>query len=236
MRKNFIVMGIVLLVLLGLVMMGSFYEKTYRNKASNNKSNETIESSKVPKEKIYTTVTSSYMFINDPANYKSLINDDTLVAKIKVLSFDKSIYLEGSSLGSINNVATPVNIEILEVIKGKQPESNQMKIYKSGGEILITEAMKKMDKERIIKMGLDNISKQDQKSLYISYTSEYDYELKENEIYALILNKNADKYELFSGFSVFKTENQEKASKKGATKTDLTIFKNALSDKELILD
>ena len=96
----------------------------------------------------------------------------------------------------------------------------------------ISELMKTLDQGTIEKMGFDTLTKKQQETMYISYKSEYDYNLKPDEEYVLIVAKNSnDAYIVVAnGYGVFKEDkeltNASSISSKG-------ILKNVITKKEL---
>lgn len=114
---------------------------------------------------------------------------------------------------------TPVKVEVLNTLSGKSL-SKELTVYLDGGEIKISELVKSMDKESIAKMGLDELSKKEQESMYISYTSDSDYKLQAGTEYTMLLTKQADGIYTVrdNGYGIF---NIDKAKQK-LGKTTLT--------------
>lgn len=88
--------------------------------------------------------------------------------------------------------------------------------------------MKTLDNDTIKKMEFHNLTIEEQNKLYISYESDFDYDLQVGEEYVCIVSKNGnDTYSIVAnGYGIFK---------KDATKSidELSSFKNVITNNEL---
>lgn len=188
---------------------------------------EIASSNDIETSQIFGTFTSENSWAFDPTITENLIDSSQSIVKIKVVSIEKSNFIQ--SLNS-DRPLTPLNVEVVENLSGENL-SGELKIYSFGGKVLISDLIKHLPQQTIEKMELNTLSTEQQNSMYISYESEEDYDFKVGKEYVVILNKQPnDILTVFaSGYGIFQSDDVN-------SKTSKKIYKNILTGKELKLD
>lgn len=166
---------------------------------------------KIPQDKIFGVFKRSASWAFDPTPENLIINS-TAVAKIKVLSIKKPVFFNELDP---NTPLTPVKIDVTDIISGEL-QQNENTIYISGGTILISDLLESKSKESAEKMGLLSLDNQKKNTMYIDYTSDYDYDFIVDQEYIVILNKQANNiYTVFgNGYGIFYSNNYSLKSTK----------------------
>lgn len=160
---------------------------------------------KKSEKEIYGEFSKQASWAVNPEIVQNLLDHTDRVVKVKVLEKHDAIFINEI----INDHPfTPYQVEVQEVISGEY--SGDHTIYVDDGEVLISEAIKALPFESVDKMGLTKLSKQEQESQYIRYTSPWGHSLEVGNEYVLILNKeNNGMYTVFTnGYGVFVEEKQ----------------------------
>lgn|SRR5574344_338352 len=180
-------------------------EEKYENNPIEPENSDKTSNTSNLKNKVIYNIHSENSWILDPAKQENLLKGNNFFIKIKVISSEKSLYLsENRMLGSV----TPYRVEILDDnnlngLTGKQV------IYVSGGEVPLKEFMNRSDKDTISKLGLDTLSLEELDKLYISYTTDYDYDLIVGEEYIVIVGYSDTENAYFipcQGYGIFKKD------------------------------
>lgn len=206
------------------VSLGCETKTTYDNKV--NEERVAIADSEETKEsQIYYTDKREECFVSDPKIPSNLFEgeENMYILKIKVESIGEGLFLEETEKFYGAGPYTPINITVNETLYGDKIE-NLNTIYLSGGQIKISELIKKLDKDSIEKMGLNKLSKSEQESKDVSYETDYDYDLKVGEEYVVILVKNDNNtYSIMTnGYGIFKEDIETKEYKNVLTDVVLT--------------
>ncbi|WP_223701632.1 hypothetical protein [Sutcliffiella deserti] len=124
---------------------------------------------------------------------------------------------------------TPMEVEIGETVYGSALSGNKT-IYIQGGDIRISKLLDSWIEHKFEKMGLTKLSKEEQETKFISYTSEYDYKMEPGKEYAVILAKQPAEDEIYTviarGYGIFEIETDQGEK----------IYKNVITGKTLDLD
>lgn len=198
--------------------------------ADNTNKNESIINDTNEKQ-IYSSFMNEANWVADPSEPKNLLQftKDNTIIKVKVKSIGESIFLEKTTNFNNPKAFTPVEVAVEESLDGESL-NNINTVYLRGGDVKISELIRTLDQATIEKMGLDTVTKEHQKTMYVSYKSEYDYDLKPGEEYVLIVAKNSNNvYTIVgNGYGIFKEE--EETTSETTSKVKL---KNVLTEKEL---
>ena len=128
---------------------------------------------------------------------------------------------------------TPLKVEIGETLYGNALYGKKT-IYIAGGDIRISNLLDSWvgnEYEGLEKMGLNKLSKEEQETKFISYTSEYDYKMEPGKEYAVILAKQPAEDEIYTviarGYGIFEIEETDQGEK---------IYRNVITGKTLKFD
>lgn len=128
---------------------------------------------------------------------------------------------------------TPLEVVIGETVYGNALAGKKT-IYIEGGDIRISNLLDSWvgnEYEGLEKMGLTKLSKEEQETKFISYTSEYDYKMEPGKEYAVILAKQPAEDEIYTvierGYGIFEIEETDQGEK---------IYRNVITGKTLKLD
>lgn len=198
-----------------------------------NTTQNTVSTNDTDNKLFYGTYETNANWVKDPTEPKNLLQmtKNNSVIKVKVKSIGEAVFLEKTTDFYDPIPCTPVEVIVEETLDG-QPIDEIKTIYLSGGNVKVSDVMKSLDQGSIEKMGFDTLTKKQQETMYISYKSEYDYNLKPDEEYVLIVAKiSNDAYIVVAnGYGVFKEDkeltNASSISSKG-------ILKNVITKKEL---
>jgi len=186
-------------------------------------------------KKIYCEVNTQFSLMYDPSVTENLLRDNGVVVKLKVLSVGRTRYLLNDD-GDFP--ATPYTVEILDVISDNDnaqeinkslKKDNQFTVYFAGGAVSAKEMIDHCNERgryTATKMGLNNLSLEEQKEYYVLYKGELYYELTPGEEYLVVLGQptRAGEYFVkFGGYSVFER------------KGDQLSYKNVITEKTLEL-
>lgn len=197
------------------------------NQKDNQNMKENIISSE--EKKFYGTFETTNSWFADPAQPQNLlkVTENNAIIKIKVEAIEKPLFLDNKGDFREYRPYTPIKVKIEKVISG-QFDKNIETIYILGGDVTISSLMKTIDDDTIKKMEFDTLTQEEQNNLYISYKSDYDYDLQIGEEYACIVSKNGnDTYTIIaSGYGVFKKDSTKSVD-------ELSSFKNVITNNDL---
>ncbi|WP_142414067.1 hypothetical protein [Hathewaya massiliensis] len=210
-------------------------DENMSTKNSNTKNTTTknkVNAKGTEKKQIHSTHKIETSWVKDPKEPKNLleVTKDNSIVKVRVKSLGEPAFLEKTSDFSDPNPFTPVEVIVEQTLDG-EALNNLKTIYLRGGDVKISELMKTLDQESIEKMGLDTLI-EEKESMYISYKSDYDYNLKPNEEYILIVAKNSNNTHTVvgNGYGIFKEDKEMKKDKSSPSEVALI---NVLTNKEL---
>ncbi|WP_404428178.1 hypothetical protein [Sutcliffiella horikoshii] len=173
-------------------------------------------------EDIYSVSQSQNSWAFDPREPQNLIIEGTSIAHIKVLNIREAEILPKYENFYTYMPYTPLDVEIVDTIYGKDL-SGKKTIYIGGGDIRISSLLDSWvgsEYTGLEKMGLTKLSREEQETKFISYTSEYDYKMVPGKEYAVILTNQQTEDEIYGimarGYGVFeiiKTDQGEKVYK-----------------------
>jgi hypothetical protein len=175
------------------------------------------ESKKFQEEKdIYGTFESENSWVSDPREPENLFRASGSVVQIKVLSISEAKILPKTDNFYTDRPFTPIEVTIQETIDGN-PLSGKKTIYVQGGDLRISNLVESWDKNRMSLLGLNKLTKEEQESKFMSFTSEYDYEMEPGKEYALILAKQQTEGEIYTvmarGYGIFEIEENKNGGK-----------------------
>ncbi|MCA1319564.1 hypothetical protein LC085_06525 [Bacillus tianshenii] len=155
------------------------------------------------------------------------------VVHLKVQSTGEAEILPKSENFYTHMPYTPLEVEINETLYGNA-STGKKTIYIQGGDIRISNLLDSWVGEEYVgleKMGLTKLSREEQETKFISYTSEYDYKMKPGKEYAVILAKQPADDEIYTviarGYGIFEIEETEQGEK---------TYRNVITGKTLNLD
>jgi hypothetical protein len=189
------------------------------------------ESKRFQEEKdIYGTFESENSWVSDPREPENLFRASGSVVQLKVLSISEAKILPKTETFYTDMPFTPIEVTIEETIDG-YPLSGKKTIYIQGGDLRISNLVETWDENRVSKMGLNKLTKEEQESKFMSFTSEYDYEMEPGKEYAVILVRQQTEGEIYTvmarGYGIFEIEETEKGEK---------IYRNVITGKTSTLD
>jgi hypothetical protein len=176
------------------------------------------EESKKFKEKkdIYGTFESENSWVSDPREPENLFRASGSVVQIKVLSISEAKILPKTQNFYTDSPFTPIEVTIQETIDGKSL-SGKKTIYVQGGDLRISNLIESWDENRVSSLGLNKLTKEEQKSKFMSFTSEYDYEMEPGKEYTVILAKPQTEGEIYTvmarGYGIFEIEESKNGGK-----------------------
>lgn len=182
-------------------------------------------------KRIITTSEIQFSWDKDPTELANLINKNSYIIKVRIDNVKESILLDENNGVQHNIPLTPIDATVIENIYGDINAQN-ICFYVPGGEVKISEIMKTMNDAQIEKMEYNKLTKEEMNNSYISYFSESDYTMEENEEYIIVVNKSIDNnyYLSCNGYGIFK-ENQSNVIMQNDSNT--IILKNCLTGKEV---
>jgi hypothetical protein len=175
------------------------------------------ESKRFQEEKdIYGTFESENSWVSDPREPENLFRASGSVVQIKVLSISEAKILSKTENFYTDRPFTPIEVTIQETIDGN-PLSGKKTIYVQGGDLRISNLVESWDKNRVSLLGLNKLTKEEQESKFMSFTSEYDYEMEPGKEYAVILAKQQTEGEIYTvmarGYGIFEIEENKNGGK-----------------------
>ncbi|MDR3344865.1 MAG: hypothetical protein LBT21_04665, partial [Oscillospiraceae bacterium] len=132
----------------------------------------------IPSEQLYATSETLFSWVFDPTNTEKMLAQAEIVVRAKVLSAEKAGLLHP---GAPSSPYTPLNVQVLEVLSGDM-ELGAQTLYFPGGAVTAEEYLSKNPTSGQ-KMGLADLSAKEQKSKYLQFTSETDFDIKKNTEY-----------------------------------------------------
>jgi hypothetical protein len=165
---------------------------------------------------IYETFESENSWLSDPKEPENLFRASGSVVQIKVLSISEAKILPKTENFYTDRPFTPIEVTIQETIDGN-PLSGKKTIYVQGGDLRISNLVEAWDKNRVTLLGLNKLTKEEQESKFMSFISEYDYEMKPGKEYAVILAKQQTEEEIYTvmarGYGIFEIEENKNGGK-----------------------
>lgn len=219
-KSKWFIMSILCIITVAMGTTLSISDKlANKNTATRNDTNQ---------KQVYGNFTIESSWVADPSEPKNLLKiiKDNAIIKVKIKSIGEAIFLNKTKNFNDPNPFTPIEV-IVEKSLDEQPLPNINTVYLRGGDVKISDLMEKIDQETIQKMGFDTLTKKQQETMYVSYKSEHDYNLKPGEEYVLIVAKNSNNVYTIAanGYGIFKEAEgttSEVTSKNVLTKKELT--------------
>jgi hypothetical protein len=168
------------------------------------------------KKDIYGIFESENSWVSDPREPENLFRASGSVVQIKVLSISEAKILPKTENFYTDRPFTPIEVTIQETIDGKSLSGKQT-IYVQGGDLRISNLIESWDENRVSLLGLNKLTKEEQKSNFMSFTSEYDYEMEPGKEYVVILAKPQTEGEIYTvmarGYGIFEIEENKNGGK-----------------------
>lgn len=197
-----------------------------------NKENVSIQEEISP-EDIYSVSQSQNSWAVDPREPRNLLFEGTSIVHLKVLNIKEAEILPKYENFYTYMPYTPLEVEILDTIYGKDL-SGKKTIFNGGGDIRISNLLDSWVGSEYVgleKMGLTKLSREEQETKFISYTSEYDYKMQPGKEYAVILAKQQTEDEIYTvmarGYGIFEIIKTDQGAK---------IYRNVITGKSLEMD
>jgi hypothetical protein len=228
-NRKMLVAGLLSMPLLTILYLGLDRQETkmlqeHAGHQINTGSKNTEESVRFQEEKdIYGTIESENSWAFDPREPENLFTTDGSVVQIKVLSLDEAKILPKTEPFYTDRPYTPIKVTIQETLDGNQLYGRKT-IYVQGGDLRISNLVESWDKNRVSLLGLNKLTKEEQESKFMSFTSEYDYKMEPGREYAVILAKQQTDGEIYTvmarGYGIFEIEENKNGGK---------LFRNAIT-------
>lgn len=184
-------------------------------------------------EDIYSVSQSQNSWAVDPREPQNLIIEGTSIVHIKVLNIREAEILPKYENFYTYMPYTPLDVEIVDTIYGKDL-SGEKTIYIGGGDIRISNLLDSWvgsEYTGLEKMGLTKLSREEQETKFISYTSEYDYKMVPGKEYVVILSDQETEDEIYTvmalGYGIFEIIQTDQGKK---------VYKNVITGKTSDLD
>jgi hypothetical protein len=197
-----------------------------------NKQNVSIQEEISP-EDIYSVSQSQNSWAVDPREPRNLIMEGTSIVHLKVLNIREAEILPKYKNFYTYEPFTPLEVEIFDTIFGKDL-SGKKTIYTGGGDIRISNLLDSWVGSEYVgleKMGLTKLSREEQETKFISYTSDYDYKMVPGKEYAVILANQQTEDEIYTvmarGYGVFEIIQTNQGGK---------IYRNVITGESTELD
>lgn len=143
-------------------------------------------------------------WMKDPSISLNLIDDNTSIVKVKILSVGEAEFLpKQDKFYDPYKAYTPVKMKVLENMnENKLPE--EITAYLTGGKVKISKMEKSISREQAQNLGINTLSEVEKEN-FIQYSTIYDYELKEGNEYIIIIKKvNNSLYRIpENGYDIF---------------------------------
>ncbi len=177
-------------------------------------------------KKIFGTVSISSNWVKDPTLPENVfdMSKNPCVILINVKSIGEASFVNTSD----SRPYTPINVEIKDVLKGNC-SLGEKTIYMIGGDVKVSEVINRKSEAEIEKMGLDTLSDEEKESMYISYSTDYDFPLEVNRDYAVILSNSDIPTIMGNGYGIFENKNNVN----GLNTLSTNSFTNVLTGKAL---
>lgn len=212
MNNKKIICGIIIAILIAVVIIGIIAIKNNKkllSKKNETNTKETTTIAKATEHEIYQTVRSENSWAIDPRDPKNLLKLDGILVKIKVKSIGDAVFLpKTSEMNDPYRPYTPVKVEIIQNLSGKDINIKDNTLYMCGGDIKLSEYEKYIDNVDKQRLGIDKLSNTEKESKYMRIQMEYSYDLKENNEYIVIINSIGDgRYQIVNGgYGIFTIE------------------------------
>lgn len=180
--------------------------------------------------KIYSTIETENSWAFDVSDTQKVFHNADYVIKVKVLG------IENGSFEYANNdiPVTPISVEMLDVIKGNVSEPIT-KILQYGGYVTVKQVMDVSLPSRNEKMGLNNLTEEEQKSQYIYYERDGNYNLEIGKTYVVALSSKNNKGNYFlgsNGYAIFEVSDNTVSP---LNSNESKSYKNVLTGNELVI-
>ena len=220
--SGFVITTLIVVATINLI----FSNKTMQKAEMKNEISQEKIIADVDTKKIYGTFKTDASWVKDPTEINNVIDmaNDYSIVKAKIISIGEANFLEPTA----PTPYTSIVVDITETIEGILNTGTKT-IYVEGGDVKVENIIKILNDVEIQKMGLDTLSDADKKSMYITYTSDYSYNLKKDEEYIMILSNNKVTTIMASGYGIFKEENNNNSTQ--AVKSGRS-FVNVITGKE----
>jgi len=161
--------------------------------------------------RVATTGMSENSWAIDPNIPTNLISNNSIVAKIKIISKSKSIFLPKSEKFYTFYPYTPINIEVKEILYVEEDFIDENIIYIRGGEVTYAQEIEALPETSTKKRGIWNLTLEEQNTLTTNYTTEYDYNMTDGEEYVCIIDKQVEDIYIVSanGYGIFKIQGDD---------------------------
>ncbi|KPB05177.1 hypothetical protein [Bacillus sp. CHD6a] len=211
-------------------LAGTHSEKVLTIENKENVSNQ----EEISPENVYSVSQGQNIWALDPREPRNLILEGTSIVHLQVINTSR----EAEILPKYENFYTyrpftPLEVEIEETIYGKAL-SGKKTIYIGGGDIRISNLLDSWvgnEYSGLEKMGLTKLSREEQETKFISYTSEHDYNMEPGKEYAVILTREQTDDEIFivmaQGYGIFEIVKTEDGAK---------LYKNVITGETSDLD
>lgn len=138
MKNKKIICGIIIAILIAVVIIGIIAIKNNKKLLSKKNETNTKETiiAKATEHEIYQTVRSENNWAIDPRDPKNLLKLDGILLKIKVKSIGDAVFLpKTSEMNDPYRPYTPVKVEIIQNLSGKDINIKDNTLYMCGGDI-----------------------------------------------------------------------------------------------------
>jgi hypothetical protein len=211
MKNKKIICGIIIAILIAVIIIGIIAIKNNKKLLSKKNETNTKETTiaKATEHEIYQTVRSENNWAIDPRDPKNLLKLDGILLKIKVKSIGDAVFLpKTSEMNDPYRPYTPVKVEIIQNLSGKDINIKDNTLYMCGGDIKLSEYEKSIDNVDKQRLGIDKLSNTEKENKYMRIQMEYSYDLKENNEYIVIINSIGDgRYQIVNGgYGIFTIE------------------------------
>ena len=229
MKKVIIMMCIVATLTTGTIV----YNLSNDNKKSSQDLDTPLQDKNVAtnEKRIFSIMETENSWAFDVSNTKEIFNDADYVVKVKVLGMENGTFEYSAS----DIPVTPISVEMLEVIKGNVSKPIT-KILQYGGYVTVKQVMEVSLDSRNEKMGLNKLTDEEQKSQYIYYAPDGNYDLEVGKTYVVALSSknNQGNYFLASnGYAIFETDNDTIVP---FSNNESPIYKNVLTGNRLVIE
>ncbi len=168
-----------------------------------------IYSSDIPKDSIYTTIFVDPASEIDLSNIKDIYNNADLVIIGTIIEKNDGIMFEDYGYACI-----PGKVCVDTVLKGNL-STNEINIFSNGGYCTVKDYINTMSntkKEKIEKMGLNNLSDKDKKEKYIVFNYKYGKNFYKNKRYIIMLKNNNGRLISMSNYGFIEVQPEENIS------------------------
>lgn len=198
MRKKIIISVIVLVFIVGIIIMVYMFKtkNAEMQLATNNKNNTTETLKIIPLDdniennKMFLISRAEARFITDMSNNEAIAEGADFIVIGTVTSIEgivnynpvAEIYTKAQTVGKLN---------IEKVLKGDIKEKD-ISFIRLGGIIPVIEYQKSLEKEQIVKRGIDKLTEEEKRTQYVSETMEGDISIEKGKTYLMYLTYDED--------------------------------------------